>query len=56
MPSLADPESPVFAPIAVLGAGCVLPPTSTSLAEYRRNLLEGRSGISLIPQIGRAHV
>ena len=49
MPSLADPESPVFAPIAVLGAGCVLPPTSTSLAEYRRNLLEGRSGISLIP-------
>lgn len=49
MPPLVDHENPVFVPIAVIGAGCVLPPTSTSLAEYRRNLLEGRSGISLIP-------
>lgn len=46
MPPLADPDTPV----AVVGAGCVLPPTSTSLRAYRRNLLEGTSGISPIPR------
>ncbi len=45
MSPLAAPETP----IAILGAGCVLPPTSTSLVEYRRNLLAGTPGISPIP-------
>lgn len=43
-----DPDH-ALTPIAIVGAGCVLPPTSTSLAEYRRNLQEGRLGISPIP-------
>ncbi|MDO4899294.1 beta-ketoacyl synthase N-terminal-like domain-containing protein [Actinomyces sp.] len=48
MSSHIDPE-PTLIPIAIVGAGCVLPPTSTSLAKYRRNLQEGRLGISPTP-------
>ncbi|MDO5092428.1 MAG: beta-ketoacyl synthase N-terminal-like domain-containing protein [Propionibacteriaceae bacterium] len=50
MPYIANPGCSPFLPIAVLGAGCVLPPTSRSLAEYRHNLLEGNPGITPIPK------
>ncbi|MDO4718684.1 MAG: beta-ketoacyl synthase N-terminal-like domain-containing protein, partial [Propionibacteriaceae bacterium] len=49
MSPLVDHQRTALVPIAIVGAGCVLPPTSTSLAEYRRNLTEGRPGISPIP-------
>lgn len=38
-----------FAPVAVLGYGCVFPPDSYDAQAYWRNLLSGRSGITTPP-------
>jgi acyl transferase domain-containing protein len=38
-----------FAPVAVIGYGCLFPPDSYNVEAYWRNLLSGRSGITTPP-------
>ncbi|TMM41023.1 MAG: polyketide synthase [Actinobacteria bacterium] len=42
-------SDPAFAPIAVIGFGCVFPPDSYDATSYWQNILAGRSGIAPPP-------
>jgi len=45
-------SDPAFAPIAVIGFGCVFPPDSYDATSYWQNILAGRSGIAPRPRGG----